>query len=226
MAIETSQSSTGPNSRDVVKGLGALEALVANRPSGYTDVGTEGMSAAPESNIPKGGGGGIFSGQATRGSQIPVPGLSTPVQAPAVSTIPPGLFCGPHECFDWHYIDGLGIGNSYEWMLRMAFYPDRTCQVVFVIQHVYAPNPCVLLNVWDYLGNFAITGPLLAFTLRGQRTETDSCSPSNNGQWPIGGTLNCNWSFDSVHSILTVNLPFVFGPDNWRIFRLNKISFQ
>ena len=118
------------------------------------------MSVAPESNIPKGGS-GILGSQATPGSQIPVPSLSTPVQAPAVTAIPPGLFCGPHQTFDCHYIEGLGIGDSYEWMIRIALYPDMTCQVVFVIQHVYAPNPCVLLNVWDYFGTFVVNGQQL-----------------------------------------------------------------
>jgi hypothetical protein len=250
MANETGQSSAGPDSRDAVNGLGVLEALVTHHPSGRTmDVGTEGMSAAPESNVPKGGGSILGSqttpgsqipvpslstpvqapavtlgGQATPGNQIPMPGLSTPAQAPAVTAIPPGLFCGPHQCFDWHYTEGLGIGNSYEWMIRIAVYPDMTCQVVFVIQHVYAPNPCVLLNVWDYLGTFVVNGQQLVFTLRGQRTQTDSCTPSNNGHWSIGGTLDCGWSFDSAHSILTINLPFVFGLNNWKIFKLNKIT--
>ena len=191
MANETGQSSSGPDSRATVNGLGVLEALVTHRPVGRTmDVGTEGMSAAPESNISKGGG-SILGSQATRGSQIPVPSLSTPVQvsavtsggqatpgsqipmpspstpaqAPAVTPIPPGLYCGPHQTFDWHYTEGLGIGNSYEWMIRIALYPDRTCQVVFVIQHVYAPNPCVLLNVWDYFGTFVVNGQQLDFTL-------------------------------------------------------------
>ena len=119
MAYETGQSSAGPDSRDTVNGLGVLEALVTHRPVGRTmDVGSEGMSAAPESNIPKGGG-GILGGQATPGSHIPVPGLSTPVQAPAVTAIPPCLYCGPHQCFEWHY-DVLHGPAGFSCLWRVA----------------------------------------------------------------------------------------------------------
>ncbi|MBV8359852.1 MAG: hypothetical protein JO189_18235 [Deltaproteobacteria bacterium] len=251
MAIETGQSSAGPNSRDAVTGLGALEALVANRRSGHTDAGTEGMSAAPESNIPKGGGGGISGGQATPGSQIPVPGLSTsvqlpavtlsgqatpgsqipvpflgtPIQAPAPAAIPPGLFCAGRICWNWSYTEPLGTGNIYSWMIRIAPYQNMTCNVVFARDHVYAPNPCELLESYIYQGHFAVQGQQLVFTLQGQQFQNDSCNPSNNGQWSISGGLTCGWSLDSAQSTLTIQLPFVFGEDNWQIFKMHKISF-
>ena len=153
-----------------------------------------------------------------------MPALSTPVQAPAPAAIPSGLFCGPREYWGWAYSTGTGIGNSYTYLMRFAFYSNMTCKVVFAIQHTYALN-CALTDSWQYGGTFADQGSQLVFTLQGQHVTNDSCNPSQNGQGPIGGSLTCGYSFDSAHNILTIQLPFGFGPGNWQIFQLHKSSF-
>jgi hypothetical protein len=214
MANETGQSSAA-------MGLGALETFAANRPYGpIMSLDAQSMSTAPESNVPQAG--GFLGGHATPGSAISVPVPSIAVQAPTVTPIPPGLICAPNTCWYWGYSPGFGVGDHYNYQIRMAFYPDTTCQVVFVIQHVYAAN-CTLTSAWDYLGTFVVQGQQLVFSLHGQRSDRDQCNPSNNGQWPIGGTLTCGWSLNQ--GILTIDLPFTFGPGPWRIFKLAKVSF-
>lgn len=220
MANETGQPFVGHDLPDAVMDLGA------RGPSGRT---TGVGSPAPESNtqapiMPPEMITPLQSAAVTLGH--PAPDMSTPGQAPAVTALlPPGLFCGPNVCFDWNFTEPLGIGNTFFWRMRFAFYSNMTCRVVFFRQHEYAPNPCYLRNSYIYSGTFVVHGQQMVFTLRGQQEQTDTCNPSNNFQGPISGSMTCGWSFDSATNILTLTLPFVFGEDNWRIFKLRKIIF-
>src|SRR5215470_14548936 len=122
MANAMGQSSAVSDSHNADTDLGALKTLAAPLSSApIIGLGAQSTFAAPGSNMLQVRG-GIGGGQAASGGEIPVPALSTPVQAPAPAAIPSGLFCGPREYWGWAYSTGTGIGNSYTYLMRFAFY--------------------------------------------------------------------------------------------------------
>ena len=159
------------------------------------------QSPSPESYISEVGGASSPVGGAS--------GLSTPARIPAA------LLCARNQAWHWPWSTGTGITDHYSYELRFALYAWNLGygQLVWVIDQIYpsGSHACELLNTWISTGTVAVQGSQIIFNTQGQRRQTDSCSSSRNGTWPISGQTVFGWSLDQTRTKLFLVLPFAFA---------------